>query len=1159
MSPLILNTKKCMKKKTYLSLVLSAVLVLSLPVNTFANNANTENSEITQPTKKINGKVVDSAGESIIGANVVEKGTTNGTITNFDGDFSLNVSPGAILVVSYVGYKNTTVKVTNASSYRIVLKEDAEMLGNVVVVGYGTQKKENLTGAVATVDVNKALDSRPVTDIGRGLQGTTPGLSITQPSGEIGTDAVIRIRGNIGSEVGSTTPLILLDNVEIPSLQLVNPEDVASISILKDAASVSIYGSKGAFGVVLITTKKGAQKESINVNYSGNFSWQNPAKKSEMGAYEAMEYALLAAENAGGSMTGAFYKVTRPGLERAKEWQKNYGGKLGPNDPTIYGRDWYVDEDNHKIGLRTYDPYDYIIKEWAPTMTHNLSVNGKKGNTNFNIAMGMVNQSGMNKTAKVDDFKKHNLSVRVSTELNKYVTFRAGLLYSKDNKRYSMTTPGRYDQWYYLYRWGPQYPMNKNADGEWMRSPAAEFAQANTANIQKSYTSANVGFTVNIMKGWTFDFDYAYSNTERIYNKPGVRFHAANTWGGALKTFDAQGDRVYVNRAGQVVPSSDPNAMAAYHLNTYTYTAAGNYMDAIYRKASNNHQNTLNAYTTYKFDLNKVHKFKAMAGVNRVTSKAAYNWSQTKSLTDITNPQFDLAIGTQTCSGGRSWQAQLGYFGRLNYSLLDRYLFEANFRRDGSSKFTNDLRWRSFTSFSAGWRVNEEAFMDWAKPVLSALKLRGSWGSVGDQTVPNSLYESTMGSGQFSWLDKGGNKMVYVGAPSAVSSNVSWQNIETLDFGVDVRVLNNSLGLTFDWYQRDTKDMLVPTEGIPDTYGASAPRSNSGALRTRGWELALDYNHHFENGLSVNAMFTVSDAKTTIQEYGTKKSLNGWYAGKEYGEIWGFQTDRLYQESDFVAGQQVWAHNGKEVPAGTPGAKLMNKLSDPNGIYQDYLQGGKFLFGPGDVKYQDTDGDGQITRGSQTTDDHGDLRRIGNSTPRYEYGFRFGANYAGIDLSVFLQGVAQRDLWGNSSMSLPGFNTADGAIAKSLCTDYWTKSNTDAFYPRPWNMGNGTNAYNMCRQDRYLLDMSYLRIKNITLGYTLPAMLVKKAMLKKARVYVSIENFFTFDHLDDLPIDPEAVPGYSIYATSGNNYGGGRLGIGAPAFKSASIGIQLSF
>ncbi|MFA6872259.1 MAG: SusC/RagA family TonB-linked outer membrane protein, partial [Bacteroidaceae bacterium] len=919
---------------------------------------------------------------AIIGANVIVKGTSNGTITDIDGNFVLQVPAGSSLLISYVGYVNKTVKITNKSVYKIVLAEDAELLGNVVVVGYGSQKKENLTGAVSTVDVNKTLDSRPIADVGRGLQGTTPGLSITQPSAEVGTDASIKIRGQIASAEGSTAPLILLDNVEIPSLQMINPDDIASISILKDAASVSIYGSKGAFGVVLITSKKGSKKEGVNVSYSGNISWQNPAKKSHMGGVDAMEYALLATENAGGSVTGAFYMITREGVDRAKEWAETYGGKLGPNDPTIYGRDWYVDASGRKIGLRTYDPYDYIIEEWAPTQSHNLTVSGSTGKTDYNISLGMLDQSGMNKQAKTDKFTKHNAAIRINTELNKHISVHAGVHFSKDNKEYAFTTPGTYDPWYYLYRWGPQYPMNKNADGDMMRSPAAEFAQANTANRQTTYTSINTGFQLNILKGWTANFDYTYANTEYIKNEPGTRFTAANTWGGALPTMDANNNRVYVDKTGAVVDGSVPGAMPAYHLNTYTYTGAGTYLDAIARNAYNSHTNTVNAYTTYKFDLNGVHRFKTMLGVNRVTTKSESNWSDKRSLTDLANPQFNLAIGTQTAGGSKAWESQLGYFGRVNYSLLDRYLVEANVRRDGSSKFTTDLQWRTFYSFSAGWRVNEEAFMDWAKPVLSVLKLRASWGKVGDQTVPSSLYQSTMGSSQLGWLDADGNKVVYVGVPSPISATVSWQDIETTDIGLDLRLLDNRLGLVFDWYQRDTKNMLVPTEGIPDTYGSSAPKSNSGSLRTRGWELAIDYTHNFESGLSINGMFTISDVKTTITKYGTNRNVSYWYDGKEYGEIWGYHTDRLYQKSDFQYDSNgdiitTWAKNGVEVAAGTAGAKQVNKLSNSDGIYQDYLQSGSFVFGPGDVKYKDANGDGEVDNGANTVEDHGDLDRIG--------------------------------------------------------------------------------------------------------------------------------------------------------------------------------------
>ena len=342
----------------------------AMATQTAENNSHGVTEQLQSIT--ITGLVVDAKGEPIIGASVVEKGTTNGGITNLDGKFSLTVKTGATLKVSYVGYQTQEIKA--ARTMKIVLKEDAELLQEVVVVGYGVQKKENLTGAVASVDVNKTLSGRPIADVGRGLQGTTPGLSVVIPSGEVGSDPTIKVRGQIGSLDGGSAPLILLDNVEIPSIQMVNPDDIESISVLKDAASASIYGAKGAFGVVLITTKKGARQESVNVSYQGNFSWQNISKKMEMAGIDGMEYTVEAFERVGGTKAGAFWLVDRTSFERAKEWQQKYGGKIGSNDPFVYGRDWYRGADKGKYSMRTFDPYDYMIKEWTPSMTHNLSV-----------------------------------------------------------------------------------------------------------------------------------------------------------------------------------------------------------------------------------------------------------------------------------------------------------------------------------------------------------------------------------------------------------------------------------------------------------------------------------------------------------------------------------------------------------------------------------------------------------------------------------------------------------------------------------------------------------------------------------------------------------------------------------------------------------------
>lgn len=1149
------------------SKILTAAAICSLLLgsgNVMATNSDSGSLGVQEQmqTMTVTVKVLDATGEPVIGANVIQKGTANGSITDFNGVAKLDVPRNATLLVSFVGYSTQEVK-AGQSLLTVTLKEDTEILSEVVVVGYGTQKKENLTGAVASVDVSKTLEARPIADVGRGLQGTTPGLSVVVPSGEVGSDPTIKIRGQVASEQGSSAPLILLDNVEIPSINLVNPDDIESISVLKDAASASIYGAKAAFGVVLITTKKGAKSDKVNISYQNNFSWQNAAKDINMGGIESLAYTIDYLKRVDSPYTGAFWLVGLDSYTKAQEWNKQWGGKIGKDDPLVYGRDWEV-IDNKKYLYRNFDPYEYMVREWAPTQSHNLTVNGKSGKTTFNIGLGLLDQSGMNKNAKEDNFNRYNASVRLSTEFNKHITLRAGAIYSKRVKRYAnVSTSTTADIWYYLYRWGSYTPLGMNEDGAMLRSPVSESAQANTAEISDNYTNINIGATINITDNWKVDVDYTHANNEKIENKPGIRYTAADTWSGATLVKDENGNQVYVDGAGNVVSAGTQGAIPKYALKTYEYTSTGSSStDYMYRRHYNTERNTLNITTNYDWQINDDHNLKVLLGLNRVTYDSEYHWAKITQLLDLSNPNFDLTGGTQTSSGGIAWEGQFGYFGRLNYNFKEKYLLEANLRRDATSKFPENMRWRWYPSFSAGWRISEEAFMDWAKPVLSTFKLRGSWGMIGDQTVASSLYIPTMSIGLNSWLAPGNKKLVGVGTPAAVYGAITWQDIKTLDIGFDARFFNGDLGVTFDWYQRNTENMIMGAEGIAPTFGASAPKGNFGALKTTGWEVAVDYNHQFSNGLSVNAMFTLSDAVSEITEYGTATSINGWYSGKTYGEIWGFRTDRLYQKEDFVYDSNgnlaiTYALNGKEVPKGTDGAKEVYKLSDPNGVYQDYLQSGSFMFGPGDVKYKDVDGDGKIDRGEQSITKHGDLEVIGNSTPRYEWGLRLGANWKGFDASIFMQGVADREIWGNSSLTIPGFNIGDGAMATAFTTDFWTEDRTNAFYPRPWNMGNGNDALNMCKQDRYLLDMSYWRIKNITLGYTLPSNLTKKVWMNKARVYVALENFFTFDNLNGLPLDPEEVAGVSYYNSS--NYNSGRTGVGAPTFKSVSFGVQLNF
>lgn len=1095
-------------------------------------------------------------GMAVPGVSILEKGTLNGTVSDLDGKYQISVDTKAVLVFSYVGMKAQEVAVNGQTQINVILKSDAIGVDEVVVVGYGTQKKTNLTGAVASVDT-KVLEARPIADVGRGLQGTTAGLNVVVPSGEVGSDPILKIRGQFGSMRGGSSPLILMDNVEIPSIQMLNPDDIESISVLKDAASASIYGSKAAFGVILITTKKGAKKESVNLTYSGNLSFQNISKKMEMAGVDALEYSMLAMERVGAVSTGAFWKVTREGYEKAVEWQEKWGNVVKPNDPMLYGRDWYVNANGQKIGLRTYDPYDYMIKEWTPTQTHNVSVNGKSGKTDYNVSFGYLDQSGMIKPAKDDDFKRYNGSVRVGTEVNDWLKVNAGAMFSKRLKRYAYSTSSTTaDPWLYLYRWSPIYPMTTE-EGDPVRSPVSEIAQANTAFQETNYTSMSGGFTITPTKDWKINFDYTHANEEYINKRPGTRYTARDSWSSALLKKDENGDQIYVDDAGEVVSSSASGAMPAYGLSMRTYTSTGSNPDHVYRYAKNEQWNTINLNTTYDLNFNNIHQVNFMLGMNSVGVKSAYNWSQITQLIDYTNPQFDLATGTQTTSGGENWESQLGFFGRVNYNYKEKYLLEANMRYDGTSKFPSELQWRWFPSFSAGWRVNEEPWMEWANTHLSALKVRGSWGTIGDQSVSNSLYIPTMKGSLNSWLIS--NAQLYqFGTPAAVSASVTWQDITTLDLGLDARFFNNELGFTFDWYQRDTENMIVPGEGVPATYGTGAPQSNYGSLRTNGFEFQVDYNHRFSNGVGVNFVATFADAKTKITKYGSTNSIDSWYVGKTYGEIWGYETDRLYQKEDFA-----YDAAGKLVTVKSSDGFNINQLADANEATQGKLQSGNFRFGPGDVKFKDLNGDGVINPGNRLVKnengepDHGDLKIIGNSTPRYEYSFRAGADYKGFDVSVFIQGVGKRDVWGNGFLAIPGFNASDGAMPQAIAGDFWREDRTDAFYPAPYNLAGSSSSLNMQVQSKYLLNMAYLRIKNITVGYTVPANVSKRLNISKVRVYAALENFFTFDHLGKLPVDPEEIAGFSMWNSS--NYNLSRTGVGVPTFKSASVGLQLNF
>ena len=1108
----------------------------------------------------VTGKVNSSDG-TLPGVSIKIKGTNVVSQTTPNGTYTIKASTNDILVFSYIGYTTLEKSVGSSTTINVTLVEDSESLEQVVVVGFGTQKKESLTGSVTSVNVAKVFGNRPIADVGRGLQGAVPGLSVVVPSGEVGSDPIIKIRGQIGSLVGSSNPLILVDNVEIPSIQYINPNDIESISVLKDAASTSIYGSKAAFGVVLITTKKGANTDGNNFTYSNNFVWQSPFKAIDIAGIDGLEYTLDAHENMKQpGPAGGFWRIDRTSFDKIKEWQTKYAGVIGNDDPIVYGRDWSWDG-AQKFGYRIYDPVAAMVKDQNFSQIHNLGLNGKTGNTNYNLSVGYLGQEGMMKPAKHDDYKRITSALNLTTKATDYLTLRGGVRYADGTKRNpnSLNSDAfAADPWLYMYRWSRLFPIGVQEQGEDIIDPAFSARMSNDQIRAEKYLNLNLGATLKITKAWDLQADYAYSTQNNLSTSSVPYVQGRTHWYGVEALKDANG-QVYVDENGDV---TDAGGMMAYRFPLTDHTVKANtyYSQDNFRSK----RNTLNVLTNYNLDLGS-HQFKFLLGSNIVSYDFSTQYSTRSNLLNNDNPQYNFAVGTENSGGGANWDSQAGFFGRINYAFKDKYLFETSLRRDATSKFPTNLRWRTYPSVSAGWVISNESFMEGLNPVVSFSKIRASWGSIGDQSVPNSLYLPQMGIGKNSWLSSGGIPYYQLGTPAPVSSDISWQNIEHINLGADLRFFNNKLGVTAEVFQRYTKDMIIPGDALPATYGASAPQGNYGDLRTRGWELNLDFNHQFGNGLRLSVDANIADAVTFITkgaDYQTpweNRSVGSAFStGRRYGDVYGFVTDRLYQKDDFVYDANGNFLQTNIVYNGT--SKTTNQLVGNNPVYQTYFEDGNqtMLISPGDVKFMDLNGDGYIDAGKGTNGDSGDRVVIGNTTPRYQFGFRLGADFKGFDLSVFFQGVGARKIWGSGQLAIPGYFAKEGAMPQAIAGNYWKADRTDAFYPRAWNMNGSDEGYVMRAQTKYMLDMSYLKIKNITFGYNMPTSLLKRVHVARARVYVSLENFITFDNLRGLPIDPEAISGVSILRSSGN-YNLGRTGTSNPAFKSASAGLQVGF
>lgn len=1065
----------------------------------------------------ISGEVYDKSLQlPIQGATVIAGKTQQGTTTGPEGTFTIGLKGDKFIDVSYTGYKTQRIAVTSTAFYHIEL--ETATLNQVVVVGYGTQKKANLTGSVSTVDVKKTFGSRPVPDIARGLQGVVPGLTITTATGDLGVDPKIRLRGLMGSLNTYSTgakPLILVDNVEIPDLQMVNPDDIESISVLKDAASASIYGTRGAWGVILIITKSGKKGSPARVTYSNNLAWSKAINTPQLasGADNA-EAAIAAYKRTNPTFTEVrtlgFYADSLA-ITKMREWDQLYGHRHLGND-MVYGRDFEF-RGGKLYFYRSWDPNKMYMKAWTLQQRHDLNISGGSEKTSYTLGIGYLGQNGMLK-ANPDEFKRNNVTLGVQTTVNKWLDVRGKLLYTNTVFRTPFSfTPDHYNPWYYLYRWPAVYPYG-TYEGKPFRSAFTEAAQASSDKDKNSMTRISLGATFKPLKRLTIDADYIYTSTNKHRNQTGGPTFAYDI-------FAPDTVLRYLN----------------YQTVSNNFTRWYSYWTDI---------NTGKLFATYTVNPGN-HAVKVIAGSDLDLWRDNSQTSERSLLIDPALSSISLTTGTPAVGGNNNQWSTLGFFGRINYSYKNKLLLELNGRYDGSSKFpVNDL-WGFFPSVSAGYVLTEETFMNPLRQALSFLKFRASYGSVGNQSVGEYLFLKMMTPGNSNWLLPTGNTIT-LSNPTAVSNTLTWETVKTTDIGADARFIDNKLGISFDWFERTTSGMIGAGTALPASFGAGAPKRNFGELRGRGWELEIDFNHTFANGLYVGATGTLSDAVEKITRFASlNKNLpapiagmaivnDTWYEGMTIGEIWGFETDRLFQEDDF-SDRDV---NGRYIIK--PGIPPQTRLETAPG----------FFFGPGDVKYKDLNGDGVINFGANTVDSAGDKKIIGNSTPRYQYGIRLNAGWKGFDISIYLQGVGKRDLWASGSIVFPGFRADEGWFAHQM--NYWTPENTDAFYPRPAHYSANVDRWNFQPQTRYMLNMAYLRIKNVNLGYTLSKKAAGQLKLKQARIYVSAENLLTFHKLGDVPIDPEIDFTQSQIAKD-------RAGFGRayPYRITVSAGLQVSF
>lgn len=1038
-------------------------------------------SDITQQDGVCKGVVKDNQGETVIGASVVVKGSTNGTITGLDGDFTLdNVKRGDVIQISYIGYVSQEV-VWQGTPLNITLKEDSQTLEEVVVVGFGSQKKANLTGSVSQVKMDDVLGERPVTNVKNALQGSMPGLMVSGGASP-GEAKSFNIRGTVS--INGMNPLVLIDNVE-GDIDLLNPEDIESVTVLKDAASSAIYGARAAAGVILITTKKAKKGEKFNLNYNANFGFQTSINSPKQASLD--EY-LRAYQAAGFSET---YYAGNGSVSKWHEYLAGY--KENPAAYPTVGDGIYIGEDGAPYYLNDKDVYK-AFQETSFMQTHNLTANGGTEKLRYRLSAGLTKEDGPLIESK-DTYMRKNISSFISADITDWLTQEADFRYTVADR---------------------SEPMG-SGDGIYCMNHISFYP----SGMMPGSVNTSVGKDLPLI---TPENQIRYNNpyltdtdNTRIYLRTIMR---------PIKGLELVGEYTYDRK----------NWQKSYYAKKWEYTTeqlgSNNSVTSDYLFKSEDHEdyNALNLYGTYNFSIKEDHMFKVMAGFNQERKQNSWISVQTHDMIAPSAPSFTSATGKIIPQNSYSDYAIRGAFYRINYNYKDRYLFEANGRYDGSSKFPKDDRFGFFPSFSVGWNIARESWMEKALDYVSDLKLRASWGQIGNQNIGNYGYYSTMqpvGNSNY-WL-KDGEFITYISTPGLVSNSFTWETVETLDIGFDASMFNSRLQVTFDWYQRTTRDMLIAGIQLPAVVGTSAPMRNAADMRTRGWEIAVNWRDQIGDW-KYNVGFNLYDYKSKITKYSNNEDKllsQNYYEGKTLGEIWGYVSDGFYTIDDFD-GPGTW--------------QLKDGVASLDGYNPR----------PGDEKFvnlNDDRGTNEINSGLNTVDSPGDQKVIGNSTPRYNFGVNLGVSYKGFSLSAILQGTAKRDVWiggmslfpfgGSAKAYYPVFyNQTDYWEPMGSCDgqytendrEYWVAKNPDASLYRLYsNMQN--HGSNQRASTKYLQNGAYMRLKNITLAYTFPKALISKVSLSALKVFVSAENLAT---ISSLPkgYDPERLSwGYPFYRT----------------------------